>query len=124
MTEIAAYLIVQILTQMYPLTVSHLVALKTFLTTHNNSIATQLSAEQITAQMAVVKISINQFMSLCRIDLFVGLTSQQNGQQMVSNCDFGLSFTPSLGNITTFTMTLPSKPKASLLNFIHSSYTQ
>jgi hypothetical protein len=112
MTEITAYLIVQIVTQMYTVTVSRLVALinvfnHSYFVDPYNSIATQLSAEQITVQMAIVKISINLYYF---IRFIRGYDIAAKWSAIVI---LGLSFTPSLANITTFTMTLASKPHCS-----------
>jgi hypothetical protein len=74
-----------------------------------NSIATQLSAEQITAQMTIVTISIN----LCRF--IRSIRGSDIAAKWSAIVIFGLTVTPSWGNIATFTMTLPSKPHCSTL---------
>ncbi len=71
------------------------------------SIATQLSAPQITAHKAMVKMSIN-LCSLVRSTLGSSICAKWSAIVI-----FSLSFTPSLGNIATFTMTLPSQPHCS-----------
>jgi hypothetical protein len=84
MTEITACLIVQIVTQMYTVTVSHLVALKTFLATHILYIHTiQLLPNYLRSRL-LHRWLLSKYLSIyiTLYDLFVGLTSQQNGQQL------------------------------------------
>ncbi len=84
MTEIAAYLIVQILMLMYPVTVSRLVGLKTFLTTHILCIHTiQLLPNYLRSRL-LHRWLLSKYLSIyvALYNIFVGLTSQQNGQQL------------------------------------------
>jgi multisubunit Na+/H+ antiporter MnhF subunit len=111
MTEITAYLIVQIVTQMYTVTVSRLVALKTFLTTHILCIHTvQFLPNYLRRDYCIdtyISINLCCFIgSICRSDI---------AAKWSAIVILGLSFTPSLGNIATFTKTLPSKPHCSTL---------
>ena len=85
MTELAAYLIVKILAQMYPVTLSGLVGLKTFLTTHILCIHTiiQLLPNYLRSRL-LHRWLLSKYLSIyvALYDIFMGLTSQQNGQQL------------------------------------------
>ena len=85
MTEIAAYLIVKILAQMYPVTLSRLVGLKTFLTTHILCIHTiQLLPKYLRSRL-LHRWLLSKYLSIyvALYNIFVGLTSQQNAQQLL-----------------------------------------